>query len=139
TWSLGIEEKFYLLWPVVAFVVWRCARMKRLVGTALLTLGWIAVGYAIDLIGPHYSGFNWAAMSACIKPYHRILLGCLVALLLHDPVWFGRVRWLASSSVMWLSVAAFAVLRAVQTRFADSHELLNRLDDTYSLIFVLAF
>src|SRR4051812_36127322 len=37
-WSLGIEEQFYLLWPMLLLLLWRRPRMIRL-SVALLTLG----------------------------------------------------------------------------------------------------
>jgi peptidoglycan/LPS O-acetylase OafA/YrhL len=87
SWSLGIEEKFYLLWPLLAFVLWRGRRGRRRTGTALLT--------AAFLVAPPLLG--WAApelrlLARCVTSYAAILAGCLLALLLHDRRWFERLR-----------------------------------------------
>ena len=59
SWSLGIEEKFYIFWPVLAFIVWRCA--KWLFGTAVLTLLWCRSDLCIAAahVAPD---FNWPAV-----------------------------------------------------------------------------
>src|SRR3984957_16383808 len=38
SWSLGIEEKFYLVWSVLAFVLWRARAVLRLRGSAAVVL-----------------------------------------------------------------------------------------------------
>jgi len=83
-WSLGIEEKFYLLWPLLAFGVpgLRGRFGRRLALTALL----FAAAEAAPLAG----GAGWA-----LAPYGSILAGCTLALLLHQPHWFRRTGVLA--------------------------------------------
>lgn len=42
TWSLGIEEQFYLVWPAVLVLIWRCAPNVR--GRAAVLLALLAFG-----------------------------------------------------------------------------------------------
>jgi peptidoglycan/LPS O-acetylase OafA/YrhL len=65
SWSLGIEEKFYLVWPVVAFRVFRDhkARIALATGAALL-----------------FSVARFASPGRYIYPYAAISWGCLFAL-----------------------------------------------------------
>jgi len=68
-WSLGFEEKFYLLWPVVAFVILRARRWR----------GWAAAAASVPfflfpLVEPRTSRmFVW---------YAPILAGCALAFVL---------------------------------------------------------
>ena len=61
SWSLGIEEKFYLLWPIVAFSIFRGKNTLRL---------WLACGLAV------LAAFS----SVFIAPYASILAGCALAI-----------------------------------------------------------
>lgn len=44
-WSLGIEEQFYLLWPLMVYLAWK-AKFNRL----LLTLSVVVVSFALSVI-----------------------------------------------------------------------------------------
>ncbi len=93
SWSLGIEEKFYLAWPILAFWLlkgsrYRIAFTTGLIGTtAILTL---ATGV-------------WAQMWGS---YTDILIGCLLAQLLHERATYDRLVCLGRSSVVWLLLIA---------------------------------
>src|SRR5262249_34056818 len=82
SWSLGIEEKFYLVWPLLAFVVWRGRTSLRYAETLLLV-----VAFAL---APLLSLVSWdlGALDSCLYPYYHILIGCFLALLLNDRKWF---------------------------------------------------
>jgi peptidoglycan/LPS O-acetylase OafA/YrhL len=101
SWSLGIEEKFYLVWPLLAFVLWRSLAARRLRGTALIVV-------AFALVPPLFGVVGHAAAAAVFFPYYPILAGCLTALLLHDRAWFARLRILGSAG--WTILALLAVV-----------------------------
>jgi peptidoglycan/LPS O-acetylase OafA/YrhL len=65
SWSLGIEEKFYLLWPVVAFSIFRGKDKMRF---------WLACGLALLAT---FSG-------VFVAPYAAILAGCALAFALRN-------------------------------------------------------
>lgn len=79
TWSLAVEEHFYLIWPVTFLLLWK--RSTRLV-TALLSLS-IAGSLVIHLWllrtgnGAGYFVERWTFVSG-----YGIALGCLLAILL---------------------------------------------------------
>jgi peptidoglycan/LPS O-acetylase OafA/YrhL len=99
SWSLGIEEKFYVLWPLVAFgllAYWKPARLPLAVALAVAL--WSAE------LAPHESRF--------VFPYFHILVGCVVALLLHDRRGYDRLRHLGRREVALPLLVVAAVLQA---------------------------
>jgi peptidoglycan/LPS O-acetylase OafA/YrhL len=90
-WTLGIEQKFYLVWPLLAFGVGALGFVKRL----SLSLGLVALMLALIPFMP-YAG-----------AYSPILIGCTLAIALHhrkglprcacshtpSPAWWSPPRW----------------------------------------------
>jgi peptidoglycan/LPS O-acetylase OafA/YrhL len=87
TWSLSIEEQFYLVWPVVLVIAWR-----RALGLALV-VG--AVAIVVRLVA---SGFF--EYFSTVTRIDAILLGCVVALA--RPRW---PAWTAAAGVLGLMLA----------------------------------
>lgn len=81
SWTLAIEQKFYLVWPLLAFALGALTLGKRLtvIATAITLL-------AAALIVPFYT---YGSAS-----YIVILTGCLLAVLLHYPRGFALLRYL---------------------------------------------
>lgn len=81
SWTLAIEQKFYLVWPLLAFALGALTLGKRLtvIATAITLL-------AAALIVPFYT-YGPAS-------YIVILTGCLLAVLLHYPRGFALLRYL---------------------------------------------
>lgn len=93
TWSIGIEEKFYLLWPLIAFSAALGLRLR--LGAATLIAGLSVV-------------LAWAFSFEVYFGYSAIALGCAAALLLHDRSWYGRLSVLLNrpavlmcSALLW--------------------------------------
>ncbi|MEO6090544.1 MAG: acyltransferase [Umezawaea sp.] len=82
TWTLGIEQKFYLVWPVLAFVIARASFGRRM-GVTLAALAILPVVVVFFQNSPNGS---WAVH------YIAILLGCLMAILMHNPRGFALVK-----------------------------------------------
>jgi peptidoglycan/LPS O-acetylase OafA/YrhL len=122
SWTLGVEEKFYLLWPLLAFVVWHGAGRRRLLGTAALAAGAAAVPALLTPFGPvpHVAG----RMLFC---YASLLTGCLLALLLHDRADFQRLRRLRGAmlpAALLLLAAHFATPWVANPSLADGLNVL---------------
>jgi peptidoglycan/LPS O-acetylase OafA/YrhL len=86
-WSIGIEEKFYLVWPLVGFVLLRGIFKARLA---------VCFGAAVVFaLAPAIAGFGKYVFS-----YEFITLGVVIALLLHHPRWFERLAPLGRPPVV---------------------------------------
>ncbi|MCO1599553.1 acyltransferase [Micromonospora sp. RHAY321] len=80
SWTIGIEQKFYLFWPAIAFVLVTAAFRRRLAVTAGLIVLFIA------MIPPDIAWLSWPIH------YVAILLGCLTAVVMHHRRGFALVR-----------------------------------------------
>lgn len=95
SWTIGIEQKFYLFWPVLAFVLIAGVFWKRIA----LTLAAIA---ALTVVIPTLT-------AAPFWPIHYIviLVGCLLAIVMHHPQGFAVVRPLTHPVVAVVVAAGF--------------------------------
>lgn len=94
-WSLGIEEKFYLVWPLVGFVVLAGGLRRRIGFLLVVAVVATVVGF---VLGRAFAG------------YAHIAFGCIVALLLHEPRWYERLRHLGRPAVLTVVAVLFAAL-----------------------------
>lgn len=101
TWSLSIEEQFYLAWPVLMVIVPR-----------VRWLGVIAIVGAVGILGARWvawtggDGYLWSFFATHTRA-DGLLIGCALA------VWFAirppRVgRWAIGAAVAGLTMASFA-------------------------------
>lgn len=98
SWTLAVEQKFYLVWPLLAFAAGVLPLRKRLG----IVFGAIALLVAAMTV-PFYT---WGTPS-----YIVILMGCVMAIVLHDPRGFALLRGLTRP---WLGYVFGALLLAVQ-------------------------
>ncbi|MGH7170959.1 MAG: acyltransferase family protein [Gemmataceae bacterium] len=125
SWSLGVEEKFYLLWPLLAFVCWRGAGRRRLLGTAALMVGFAA---APTLLGPF--GPLPRVVGRILFCYASLLTGCLLALLLHHRAafhWLRQLRGATLPAALLLLAAHFATPWVAHPSLADGLNVLYTL------------
>ncbi|MEV0214908.1 acyltransferase [Micromonospora sp. NPDC050695] len=103
SWTIGIEQKFYLFWPAIAFVLVTAAFRRRLAVTAGLLVLFIA------MIPPDIAWLSWPIH------YVAILLGCLTAVVMHHPRGFALVRPLTHPVTATAAIVVFIVFQvAVQ-------------------------
>jgi peptidoglycan/LPS O-acetylase OafA/YrhL len=120
SWSLGIEEKYYLVWPVLAFGLWAWQPALRLRGTVVLLVAFAAL-QSVGRLHPDVEAWR---PEIWLYPYSHILWGCLLAILLEDGRWFRRLRWLGTPVGMAVCLAAFV---GAQLAYAPVNETVREV------------
>ncbi len=98
SWSIGIEEKFYLVWPLLGFVL--------LAGTArtrLIALIGISAALTTATFIPGWPQF--------LAPYAHITYGAIAAILVHQRSSYRVVSSAGRPAVLAVLLAALAVLQ----------------------------
>ncbi|WP_285592570.1 acyltransferase [Kineosporia sp. NBRC 101731] len=104
TWSLSIEEQFYLIWPVVLIAVLVRRRKAPALGLAAL----IAVVIVVRWLSVHNSDSTLWIYYATTSHCDGLLLGSLMAVLLQNRETLVR----RSETVAWVGVLGLAALFA---------------------------
>ncbi|TWP45481.1 acyltransferase [Lentzea tibetensis] len=105
SWSLGIEQKFYLVWPLL-FVAVGTVALKRRISVALVGM-LLSVAF-VGLTLTHPNG-GWTIH------YFSILTGCVLALVMHSSRGFAALRPLTNPVVsVFVSIGFVAVHIAVR-------------------------
>ena len=98
TWSLAIEEQFYLLWPLVLILAWRRAL-------------WIALAVVAVAFAARVAASGYVEYFSTITRVDAILIGCVVA--------FARPRW-----PTWVAAVGVVALVLTSVAFApEQHDL----------------
>jgi peptidoglycan/LPS O-acetylase OafA/YrhL len=93
SWSLAVEEKFYLLWPLLLMILLR----KRSKAARIASLGILGL-WACRAVLHLAAGLSWAYMYCAFEMRADALLtGCLLALMVSDP----KTRIVCSRLLRW--------------------------------------
>ncbi|HEY3712770.1 MAG TPA: acyltransferase [Amycolatopsis sp.] len=105
SWSLGVEEKFYLVWPAL-LVLTAFAKSAKTVLRLMIGVG--AVLGVLLFTLPMAPSAHWASLTA---HYCSLVVGCLLGLALHHPRGFAVFRPLTSPAAAVLVALGFCVLQ----------------------------
>jgi peptidoglycan/LPS O-acetylase OafA/YrhL len=108
SWSLAVEEQFYLVFPWLMWGLLRRASAKVGPRLALVACALVLVDQLAERASPPGEGAVWAVGHALATP---ILLGVLLAACLHVERAFLRIHRIAS--VVWLAPSLFVLVFAL--------------------------
>lgn len=103
-WSLGIEEQFYIAWPLLlAFFYPRTSRLHWLIaGVALASFAWNVLTVRSDPVADFYSPLTrfWELLAGALLAYAWVFHGTLspgfVGRRISAPLWNESLGWLGA-------------------------------------------
>ncbi|NJI60705.1 acyltransferase [Microbacterium oxydans] len=98
-WSLGIEEQFYLVWPLLLALGWRWLRSRRVLFVALVIL--VVLSFAAGLVLT-FRNQPWAFFLLPTRAWELGIGGIVAFLLLRRP---GLIPASLAGVLGWLGVA----------------------------------
>lgn len=101
-WSLGVEEKFYLLWPLLLIRIKGPTQIKVLSGVLIFEPIYRSI---LTLAG--FRTYTWFAFDTHLD---AIVLGCLIAILVKEG--WNPPQWLLHRSTPWIALVLVFALQS---------------------------
>jgi peptidoglycan/LPS O-acetylase OafA/YrhL len=106
TWSLAIEEQFYLIWPAVVFFARRDTLVKISIGVVILSIATRISGQFLWGDPTQFARFFYYNT---FTRFEQLIFGALLAIAFTEPIWKDRMRR-AAWPLFLVSLGAFAAL-----------------------------
>ncbi len=115
-WTLGIEEKYYLLWPALAFLLLAQRSRGRVLAAAMLLTVLLPLAGWSAWASPALAAWK---LDIWVFPYGQILLGCLVALLLESARGWRVLDFLGTRAATVATLLALVALQLASWPLAE--------------------
>lgn len=115
TWSLGIEEQFYIIFPVALFLLWRLAKPSIAGAMSVIVLASLSYAVWLSTNGSDYAHYSFPARA------WELLSGSLLALHLHKRCLGETTK--TTHSKGFVLIAAAAILTVIFVIDAPDHRL----------------
>lgn len=102
-WSLGIEEQFYIVWPLL---LWAIFKLRLHILTSTVVLAIISFGFGLwslndDVVGAYYSPIN---------RFWELLIGAILAAVMLKRTYSDKAtKWQQVGSIAGLALIAFTI------------------------------
>ncbi len=106
TWSLAVEEQFYLLWPCIFWLLRKNPRRLAWATAAIIGGVWIHRALLYRVVGVD-QGYVYRAFDT---RFDHLLIGCLLAILLHGKMLQGFWDAVCSSRLLLIPTVALLML-----------------------------
>jgi peptidoglycan/LPS O-acetylase OafA/YrhL len=114
TWSLAIEEQFYLIWAPSLIILLRHRKVFPVLITAILALG--VYRQVLVHLNVH-QGYIYEAFDTRAD---HLLIGCLLAWLLFTKKWVGFFRLICEPLMISFIVISLAFLNFAEVRYGSA-------------------
>lgn len=118
TWSLGVEEQFYLLWPAAFCVIARLSPRRRVEMIAALVALFIAVRLVLHLVVGVPEEYVYTAFETRAD---QLIVGCLLAVVLRSGAAAGIVRMLATPAATLATLGVFAFSQYLTFKYGTGY------------------
>lgn len=117
TWSLGVEEQFYLIWPVVFILLGANRRRIRFLAWAIAAT--VAYRETLVFVFRLHQGYTYEAFDARAD---HLMIGCLLAVVLRERAALGVWQRICVSPVLvWVTVALLCVSGALTVAYGANY------------------
>ena len=130
TWSLALEEQFYILFPIFMILMWKSS--KNLIYVTLIFI------FAISFSLSHWGAYNYSTAAFFLLPTRgwELLLGVFASFYLHKRAFKPNIYLAQSMSIFGMSLIIFSLFYFdLNTPFPSAYTLIPTIGALLIILF----